>query len=128
MFTVSEYLGFTAISLGYVALFLSPIIYAAIIANFPTKVSKRMRFSLVCGALSYGSIMLAEAALLPVHMVAMFLSPSWHSSGYESLANAFYVASEYSFVLSGVAGIIVAIWLPLHIRKTVWHKVYPTQH
>ena len=126
MFTISDYLNFSAISFGYVVLFLSPIIYAAIVANLPSKLSKRTRFSLVCGALSYGSIMLAEAALTPIHMAAMFLAPSWQDAGYEDISRFSYVASEYSFVLSGLVGVVVAIWLPIHMRKSVWQKVYPS--
>ena len=89
MFAISDYLNFSVISLGYIVLFLSPIIYAAILANFPSKLLKRTQFSFVCGALSYGSIILAEVVLLPIHMAAMFLAPSWHASGYLEIAKYF---------------------------------------
>ena len=104
MFAISDYLSFSAISLGYIVVFLSPIIYAAILANFPSKLPKRAQFSLVCGALSYGSIILGEVALLPIHLAAIFLAPSWHASGYLEIAKYSIIASEYSFFSDRTCG------------------------
>lgn len=125
MFTTTEYLKFAAISFGYFSLFLSPILYASIVANFPQKLSKRFRFALVCGALSYGTAMLVEAALTPFHMVATYLAPSWDDAGYVTAPQFFAGVAEYSYVLSMIAGVIVAVWLPIHMRKHVWAKIYP---
>lgn len=125
MFTSSEYLKFASISFGYFVLFLSPIFYAAIVASFPSKLSKRFRFAMVCGALSYGAAMLVEAALTPIHMVAIYLAPSWEDAGYVTAPQFFAGVAEYSYVLSFIAGVIVAAWLPIYLRKHVWAKIYP---
>ena len=126
MFSSSDYLKFASISFGYLALFLSPIIYAAVVAGFPSKVAKRFRFALVCGALSYGTAMLVEAALTPLHMVAVYLAPSWEDAGYTTAPLFFAGIAKYSYVLSSIAGVMVAVWLPIHLRKQVWAKVYPS--
>ena len=112
-------------SFGYFVLFLSPILYAAVVANFPSRLSKRLRFALVCGALSYGSAVLVEAALSPIHMVAIFLAPSWEDAGYVTAPQFFSGVAEYTYVLSFIAGLIVAVWLPIHLRKNVWPRIYP---
>ena len=127
MFTSSEYLRFATISFGYFVLFLSPIFYAAIVASFPSRLSKRFRFALVCGALSYGTAMLVEAALSPIHMVAVYLAPSWEDAGYITAPQFFSGVAEHTYVLSFIAGLIAAIWLPIYLRKHVWARVYPVR-
>ena len=71
--------------------------------------------------------MLVEAMLTPIHMIAIYLAPSWDDAGYETAPEFFYLVAEYSYVLSFIAGLIVAVWLPIHMRRHVWPKVYPSE-
>ena len=68
--------------------------------------------------------MLVEAALSPIHMVAIYLAPSWEDAGYITAPQFFAGVAEYSYVISFISGVIVAIWLPIYLRKHVWEKIY----
>lgn len=114
MDSTSQYLQYAWSGLGYVALTLWPILYAAIVASFPSKLSKRFRFALICGAVSNGASILVAAALKPIQMIAI-LTP-WEDAGFAYLM--------FPYGLPFIAGLAVAIWLPIHLRKRVWSKIY----
>ena len=72
---------------------------------------------LTCLLLAFGTITLAGAVLVPLQMVATWVAPEWHASGYETAANAVYVASEHGVpVVCLVTGLIASTVIPLKLR------------
>lgn len=70
-----------------------------------------------CLLLTFGTITLAGAVLVPLQMVATWVAPEWHASGYETAANAVYVASEHGVsVVCLVTGLIASAFIPLKLR------------
>ena len=129
MLTPLEYVKFFSLSIGTVVLFLLPVVYAAIVAHIPSKLSNRFLFALICGALSYGTAALIDIVVfIPIGDIATYLAPGWHDAGYSAAPMLFSYASEYSGVLEILAGGVVAIWLPVYMRRSVWSKLYPSSN
>jgi hypothetical protein len=71
--------------------------------------------------------MLVETMLSPIHFIVIYLAPSWDDAGYETAPEFFFLVAEYTYVLSFIAGLIVAVWLPIHMRRHVWSRIYESE-
>ena len=74
-------------------------------------------FVLACTLLTYGTVMLVGAVLLPLEILSTFAAPQLHEDGRPRIANAIVVAAEYGTPAANlVAGLWALVWVPWRLR------------
>ena len=84
----------------------------------------RRSFSMVCGLLAYGVVLMVDALFLPFDMFATFAAPSLVEAGHHTAANViFRVSSEVGTWVGAAIALVVAVALPLKLRLR-WPAVH----
>jgi hypothetical protein len=126
MFDAIDYLKSFALGSAVFLMFVSPILFAAAVSIFPgNKPARKFMFSVVCGVLAYGSTFLTWILLSPFDMVATFLAPMWEDQGYVAVPAFFALVAESAEIVSLVVGILVAVSVPIYLRRSLWSRIFP---
>jgi hypothetical protein len=101
-----------SVFLGLTLVLLAPFGIAALIAwSSRDPLPRKRLYVLICGLLSYGSLVLAAIALVPIKLIAVYLAPQWQID-----------AARASDITFAMIGIVVAIVVPLRLR-IVWPAI-----
>ena len=126
MLEAQDYLYGIALGGGLVLLMLAPVIYAGIVAFWPgQRPARKLLFAVVCGLLAYGAACLTYVLLTPIELIAIYFAPNWQDQGWETIPKAIGIAAQAIDAVSLTVGVLVALAVPIHIRRNVWAKIYP---